>query len=195
MLQTTIETERLEIRPFELDDLTIIHRILDQTFGSIDKMPDKTALQERRSWLEWSILNQKWFPQLHQPPYGDRAIVLKSTRALIGSVGYVPLLDVYERIPELSSGLSSGDYATTEFGLFWVIDPPHQRHGYATEAAQAMIAYAFKELKLKRVIATTEYTNTASQGVMQKVGMQITHNSLTEPFWLQIVGVIENKHI
>jgi hypothetical protein len=56
-----------------------------------------------------------------------------------------------------------------------------------------MIANAFIELKLKRIIATTEYTNTASQGVMQKVGMQITHNPLPEPSWLQIVGILENN--
>jgi len=192
VLQKPIETERLEIRPFEIYDLPIIHRILDQTFGSGDKIDDQIALQERRSWLEWSILNQKWYPQLHQPPYGDRAIVLKSTLDLIGSIGYVPLLDVYEQIPELSNGQSLGDYASTAFGLFWVIDPPHQRLGYASEAARAMISFAFKELHLKRVIATTEYTNTASQGVMQKVGMQITHNPLPEPSWLQIVGILEN---
>jgi ribosomal-protein-alanine N-acetyltransferase len=193
VLQKSIETERLEIRPFVMDDLTLIHHILDQTFGSRDKIDDQIALQERRSWLEWSILNQKWFPQQHQPPYGDRAIVLKSTRVLIGSIGYVPLLDVYEQIPELSTGQPSGDYTTTEFGLFWVIDPLHQRLGYATEAARAMISYAFKELRLKRIIATTEYTNTASQGVMQKVGMQITRNPLPDPFWLQIVGILESN--
>jgi len=181
MLQISFETERLEIRPFELTDLPIIHRILEEALGSGDKMDGLTALQERRSWLEWSILNQKWLPQLHQPPYGDRAIVLKSTRTLIGSVGYVPLLDVFEQIPELSNSQSSGAYATTEFGIFWVIDPSFQKQGYATEAARAMLEYAFKELRLKRILATTEYTNTASQAVMQKVGMQITRNPLPEP--------------
>jgi len=193
VLQKSIETTRLEIRPFEIDDLPTIHRILDQTFGSGDKIDDQIALQERRSWLEWSILNQKWFLHLHQPPYGDRAIFLKSTQVLIGSIGYVPLLDVYEQIPEFSTNQHSGGFATTEFGLFWVIDPYYQRNGYATEAARAMIAYAFKELRLKRILATTEYTNTASQSVMKKLGMQIAHNPLPEPSWLQIVGILENN--
>jgi len=191
--QKIIKTERLEIRPFVMDDLPHIHRILDLTFGSGDKIDDQIALQERRSWLEWSILNQEWFPRLHQPAYGDRAIILKSTQNLIGSIGYVPLLDVYEQIPELANGHSSGGFATTEFGLFWVIDPYYQRNGYATEAARAMIAYAFKELRLKRIIATTEYANTASQDVMKKLGMQIARNPLPEPSWLQIVGILENN--
>jgi len=187
-----METDRLVIRSFIIEDLPIIHRILDQTFGDGNNVSNETALQERRSWLQWSILNQEWLPRLHQPPYGDRAIILKATRELIGSVGYVPLLDVYEQIPELANPTSPSRYNTTEFGIFWVIDPHHQRQGYATEAAQAMIEHAFKQLQLKRLIATTEYSNVASQGVMQKLGMKIARNPLPHPPWLQVVGILEN---
>jgi RimJ/RimL family protein N-acetyltransferase len=190
--QKTIETDRLVIRTFTLDDLPVIHRILDQTFGDGSQVDDKAALEQRRSWLQWSMLNQEWLPQLHQPPYGDRAIILKATGQLIGSVGYSPQLDPYEQIPELANASSPGSFNTTEFGLFWVIAPTHQRQGYATEAAQAMIDYGFQELRLKRIIATTEYANIASQGVMQKVGMTLTRNPLPEPPWLQIVGFIEH---
>jgi hypothetical protein len=56
-----------------------------------------------------------------------------------------------------------------------------------------MISYAFNELRLKRIIATTEYANIASQGIMQKLGMQIMRNPLPEPSWLQIVGILENN--
>ena len=59
------------------------------------------AQRERESWLRWSILNQEWLPNLHQPPYGDRAIVLRSTSAVIGAVGLVPLLAPFCQIPEL----------------------------------------------------------------------------------------------
>ena len=192
MSQKTIETNRLVIRSFMLEDLPVIHRILDQTLGDGSKVDDQTALQERRSWLQWSILNQEWLPQLNQPPYGDRAIILKTTGELIGSVGYVPQLDVYDQIPKLANFASPSGYTTTEFGLFWVIGPAHQRQGYATEAVQAMIEYAFKQLRLKRVIATTEYSNEASQGLMRKVGMKIARNPLPNPPWLQVVGIIEN---
>lgn len=187
-----IETNRLLIRAFVLDDLPVIHRILNQTFDNEDQV---ITIEERRSWLQWSILNQEWFPKLHQPPYGDRAITLKSTGNVIGSVGYVPLLDVYEQIPELCDSSSPGSYNTTEIGLFWVIDPAHQRQGYATEAAQAMIDTALKQMQLKRIIAATEYENKASQGVMQKVGMTITRNPLPDPPWLQIVGILQNSSL
>lgn len=193
MNQQTLATDRLVIRPFVIDDLPAIHRILDQTFGAGDQIEDEMALAERRSWLLWSILNQEWFPRLHQPPFGDRAIVLKAMGVLIGAIGYAPLLDVYEQIPELADSRPTSGYTTPEFGLFWVIDPRHQRQGYATEAARAMVEYAFRVLRLKRVLATTDYANVASQGVMLKLGMKIARNPLPHPPWLQVVGMIENR--
>lgn len=192
MSHEAIETDRLLIRGFLPEDLPIIHRILDQTFGDGSKTEDPAALLERQSWLQWSILNQEWLPRLHQPPYGDRAILLKASGALIGSTGFVPLLDSFDQIPELANPTAPVGYNTPEFGLFWVIDPRHQHRGYATEAAQAMIEVAFKQLRLKRIIATTEDANLASQGVMKKIGMRITRNPLPHPPWLQVVGMLEN---
>lgn len=184
------ETDRLIIRPFVEDDLQTIHRILDQTLGDGTNIANESALQERKSWLEWSILSQEWLPKMDQTPYGDRAIVLKTIGQVIGSVGYVPLRDVYWQIPEL--GIASRGYTTPEVGLFWVIDPLHQRQGYATEAAQALIDLAFKNWRLARILATTDDSNIASQAVMRKLGMKLTRNALPEPHWLQVVGVLEN---
>ena len=187
-----IETQRLIIRTFVLDDLPIIHRIKDQAFGDGSQVDDPAALAEQKSWLQWSILSHEWLAKLYQPPYGDRAVTLKSTGKLIGSVGYVPCLNVFEQIPELRTSDSLGGYYTPEFGLYWVIDPNYQRQGYATEAAQGMIEYAFKQLHLKRIVATTQYSNEASQGVMRKLSMTITRNPLPDPPWLQVVGVLDN---
>ena len=93
-----LETPRLLIRPFLRDDLLIIHRILDQTFGDGTKINNASALAERRTWLARSILNQEWFVKLHQPPYGDRVVSLKTSNEVIGSIGYVPLLVPIEQI-------------------------------------------------------------------------------------------------
>jgi RimJ/RimL family protein N-acetyltransferase len=181
-----LETERLIIRAFEPADLETIQRILMQTFD------DGLTLTDRQAWLHWSQLNDEWFPRMHQTPYGDRAIVLKATGELIGAVGYVPVHAPFDQIPELRGAGDLSGYHTTEVGLFWVIDPLHQRHGYASEAARAMIAHAFNELRLKRIIAMTEYENLASQAVMRKAGMTLTRNPQPEPPWLQVVGVLEN---
>ena len=78
---------------------------------------------------------------------------------------------------------------TPEVGLFWAIDPAQQRQGYATEAARALIDYAFDRLRLWRILATTEYDNHASQAVMLKAGMTLTRNPRPDPPWMQVVGV------
>lgn len=187
-----LETSRLIIRAFHPDDLHVIHRILDLTFGDGSKIADKAALTERREWLEWSRLSAEWLPKMFQPPYGDRAVVLKHTDQVIGAVGYVPCFDVFEQIPGLSRGDLLSVYRVAEMGLFWAVDPDQQRHGYATEAAQALIDFAFQQLRVKRLIATTEYDNAASLGVMRKLGMCIERNPFPEPPWLQVVGILEH---
>ncbi len=188
-----IETSRLIIRAFQPDDLYAIHRILDLTLGDGSKIADEAALSERREWLVWSRLSAEWLPKMFQPPYGDRAVVLKSTNVVIGAVGFVPCLDVFEQIPGLGRGGPPDACRVAEVGLFWAIDPDQQRQGYATEAAQALIDFAFQQLRVKRLIATTEYSNAASIGVMRKLGMTIARNPLPEPLWLQVVGILPNQ--
>ena len=46
----TLETERLRVRELTLDDLDAIHGLLGRAFGS------PVPLDERRRWLEWTVL-------------------------------------------------------------------------------------------------------------------------------------------
>jgi hypothetical protein len=54
-----------------------------------------------------------------------------------------------------------------------------------------MVRYAFDELNLRRIVATTEYDNTASVAVMRRIGMTIQHNPGPAPHWFQVVGILE----
>ena len=191
-----LETPRLLIRSFVMQDLEDVHRLLDIELRDAKMGSDiMDTLDERAQWLQWAVLNYEQLAKLYQPPYGDRAVVLKSNGKLIGACGFVPCLSCFEQLPGFGSAQSSGDssLATTEFGLFYAISPAYQGQGYATEAAQALIEYAFGYLRLKRVIAETDYDNLASIGVMRKLGMRIEKNPYPDPPWLQVVGVIENQ--
>jgi ribosomal-protein-alanine N-acetyltransferase len=190
-----LETARLLIRPFVMEDLPDVHRLFDIELHDADLGSDKMeTLVERAQWLQWAVLNCVQLAKLRQPPYGDRAVILKSTGQLIGSCGFVPCLNAFEQLPNFAGATSKspGRYSA-EFGLFYAIFPAHQRHGYASEAAQALVDYAFQHLHLKRVVATTNYDNVASIGVMRKLGMWVEKNPRPEPPWLQVVGVLENK--
>jgi hypothetical protein len=48
------------------------------------------------------------------------------------------------------------------------------------------------ELRLRRIVATTEYDNAASIAVMRKLGFRIERNPGRAPFFLQVVGIVEN---
>ena len=114
----------------------------------------------------------------------DGWIVLAGVLALFMAVaGYVPLLGVFDQLPALRAPGADGPSgcATPEVGLFWAIDPAHQRQGYATEAARALVVHALNHLRLRRIVATTEYDNLASQAVMRKLGMSLERNPQADP--------------
>lgn len=193
-----LETDRLLIRPFTLEDLTVIHQILDVELAQAEFGTEGAkSLSERAQWLQWTILNYEELAKLYQPPYGDRAIVLKHSGQLIGMCGFVPCLDAFEQLPSFHPARQERGPAlnSTEFGLFYAISPAAQGRGYATEAAQALTHYGFTTLKLKRIIATTTTDNAASMQVMRHLGMRVETNPLPEPSWLQVVGTLENQPI
>jgi RimJ/RimL family protein N-acetyltransferase len=188
-----LETVRLQIRPLTYDDLAAIHRILDVELGEFDLPLAGTSLEERAGWLQWTILGYEQFAALHQPPYGERAVVLRAMAEVIGVVGFVPCLDAFDQLPQFTAAPMPGRMTSTEMGLYWAISPPFRGQGYATEAARAMVEYAFSHLRVKRMVATTTDENAASVGVMRRLGMEVDRNPFLDPPWLQIVGVIENQ--
>lgn len=190
-----LETERLIIRQFTPGDLDAIHRILDVELAEVDFGSEGAkTLAQRAVWLEWTSLSYGQLASLYQPPYGERAIELKATGELIGAIGYVPCLNQFEQLAAFSPSAASAPTPTftPEFGLYYAISPSQQRRGYAAEAAQAMVDYAFGVLRLKRIVATTTYENEASMGVMRKLGMTIERNPFPDPHWLQVVGFLDN---
>ena len=191
MKMPVLVTERLRIRPFTMQDLTAVHEI----YQSIDWVQAEHSAAEQiealRPWLYWNTFNHVEQAKLNQPPYGERAIALQSTDQLIGVCGLVPSFDAFSQLPYWG-GVENGRNHP-EVGLFWVVGTKHQRQGYAAEAAQGLIDFAFKTLNLARIVATTEHDNIASQSVMRKLGMTVENNPYPGPPWLQAVGILENR--
>ena len=190
----TLETARLVIRPLTMDDLDAVYQILDVELADADTGGEGAgALDDRRRWLQWTVLNYEELARLYQPPFGERGVALRETGQLIGLCGYVPYLNAFGQLPSFRAGHAARPGLTSvEFGLYWAIAPAHQRRGYATEAARALLDHAFGELRLARVVATTSHDNAASIGVMRRLGMRIETNPYPDPPWLQVAGVLEN---
>lgn len=188
-LLAPLQTGRLGIRPLEPGDLEACHR-LNLDIGWADPREGEEALRERRrSWLSWTIDCYREFSRLHQPCYGERAIVRRADGRLVGLVGLVPSTVPMGQLDGLGGRRGAG--VSAEFGLFWAVSPAHQRQGYAAEAAGAFMAHVASVLQLARMVATTEHENEASIGVMRKLGMRILRNPYPEPHWCQVVGVAD----
>ena len=78
-----------------------------------------------------------------------------------------------------NSGAVIGDISLRQVGdehgqgeIGFVINPDHQRHGYATEACAALMRLGFEELGLHRIVGRADPRNAASVGVMQRLGMR-----------------------
>jgi len=185
-LMPILTSPRLTIRAFTASDLDAAVAVFD--IGYSDRTATTPeAIVKRRAWLDYIIANEQQLANLDQPPYGERAIVDTATQQVIGAIGFVPCVDQFGLV-----GIGHNDgYSHAEVGLFWTIIPAQRRHGYASEAARMMIDYAITVLGLRRIIATTEHDNNASQGVMRAIGMDIRTNPHDQPHWLQVVGVYE----
>jgi RimJ/RimL family protein N-acetyltransferase len=171
-----LRTRRLLIRPVSADDESACRRTL---------APGDAPGFER--WMRWVQLNHEVLADLDQPPYGERAIELLVTGEVVGLVGLVPLLAPFGQI----DGAGAEAPFTCEVGLYWALDPTHRGHGYATEAADALARAALDRLRLRRIVATTEVGNAASQAVMRRIGMRVVPTGCADPPWFQVVGVLD----
>jgi RimJ/RimL family protein N-acetyltransferase len=172
-----LDTARLLIRPLADSDREACRSALalhdEATFGR---------------WFTWAVAAPAALAALHQPPYGERAIILGATGELIGLVGLVPLLGPFAQL----EGSPAGGPSTPELGLYWALSQEHRGHGYATEAAAAVSRALFTVLNPKRLVAATEHANVASQAVMRRLGMRMLANPHPEPAWLQVAGVLDS---
>jgi len=82
------------------------------------------------------------------------AVIAKASGELIGHMPFHPW------------------FAPETFEIGWAFHRAHQKKGYATEAARALLAHAFGALNAHRVIATCQPENTASWRVAEKIGMR-----------------------
>jgi RimJ/RimL family protein N-acetyltransferase len=196
LVMPVLETQRLVVRPFAMGDLEPVQRLYDHDWGRGDSDMRPRSMEERREWLAWTVRTYHELAQLNQPPLGERAIVRRHDLAIVGAIGMVPCLAAFAKLPWHSGFQTRAQgFATAEYGLFWALGRQFRGHGYATEAAEAVIGHGFKTLRMRRWIATTEHANVASQAVMRRLGFRVESNPYADPPWLQVVGVLENPDL
>jgi len=147
-IRTTLETERLRLRLFTLDDLQVMFSL--STDPDVIRYADTAVkdMEEARQRLEEGPLSD-----YRKYGYGRFAVELKETDQVIGFCGikYLPEID----LPEVGYR-----YLKEYWG-----------RGIGTEAAKACVEFARDDLKIKKLVALIIPENIASVRVAEKLGM------------------------
>ncbi|HET6553195.1 MAG TPA: GNAT family N-acetyltransferase [Dyella sp.] len=109
---------------------------------------DGEPLDRTNAWRSLAMLIGHW--QLRG--YGMWALELKDTGEFIGRAG----LMCPEGWPDLELG--------------WMLKPEFRHHGYATEAGNAILEFAWRKLNVPRVISLVKIGNEASDRVAERLG-------------------------
>jgi RimJ/RimL family protein N-acetyltransferase len=147
-----LETERLLIRPWRHDEA--------------DRLLDLLSRLEVVKWLgDGEPVLMKDLDEAHAridrfaarsaPPLGMWAVERAEDGVVVGTV--------------LLLTLPNADHGEVEIG--WHLHPDSWGHGYAGEAARAVLAHGFAA-GLPEIIAVSHTDNYASQAVMRRIGMQ-----------------------
>lgn len=184
-----LETERLLIRKLTTSDLEESAEILSDEFDYYGGSLEKNENIKKR--LEWLILLSNW--DSAGGLFGDRAIVLKENKALIGMCGIDPWVwstQVKKYVaPLFQDNPEETKFLTLEFELGYALKEQYRGQGYATEAVLQLIEFAFKEKKVRRIMARTDITNKRSITMMQRIGMNICENKE----WGGVSGLLKNS--
>jgi ribosomal-protein-alanine N-acetyltransferase len=174
---TVLETPRLRLRPLTLDDLEPLHVLLNHPDVWQFDPGFARSLEVRKEWLTYRIY------ELKMQGVGALAVVRQTDQQLIGQCG----LEVY--LEELMQHEAS-PFSTWEVELFYHFGRAYWGQGYAVEAAHAVIAHAFRTLKLKRIVTRGVHReNLRSIRVLERVGMRIFPDTYAQE---EMMGILEN---
>ncbi|MCM3874073.1 MAG: GNAT family N-acetyltransferase [Pyrinomonadaceae bacterium] len=151
-----IETARLRLRPFRLDNVDALHRLWTEPEVRRYLWDDDIITRERVQ----SLVNVS-LKSFEDHGFGLWAVLPRESESVIGFCGFW----FFHEPPKLE--------------LLYGISPAHWHKGLATEAARAMLNYGFTELSFDRIQASTDAANLASSKVMEKAGMSFWRREMT----------------
>jgi [ribosomal protein S5]-alanine N-acetyltransferase len=144
-----LETARLIIRPYSVEDLTALTAILTDA-TTMRFWPRPFTPEEVAGWLGHAIESTRL------SIYGRRALVLKSSGAIAGDAGV---------IRGMAAGAERDD-------LGYIVHYHYWGQGLATEAALALRDHYFSAHGIAALYANMAWDNIPSQRVAEKIGMR-----------------------
>ena len=157
-----IETERLMLRHLKSSDNEAFNVLFSDAEVMKSSFNGTKTPEEVKGWLVNQIENN-----IHSKGIELLAVKFKSTSAVIGYCGLT-------QFPNIDGA--------REIEIGYRLIRKYWGHGYATEAATAVRDYAFKELKITRLVALIEPINQRSIAVASKIGMSYEKDVMLEGY-------------
>lgn len=146
----SLETGRLIIRPWRDDDRPV--------FATLNADPAVMAFFTfTRTWAEADAVMDKLNDHIDRHGFGFWALESKESGETIGFTGLQNINFEARFCPAVEIG--------------WRLLRPHWGKGYATEAAEASLTFAFERLGLEEIVSFAVESNTRSRAVMERIGM------------------------
>ncbi len=170
-----ISTRRLILRPFTLEDARPAFEVFEGHPDVWKYDPGYQRTYEQRAALiaRYSMLNDP-------DSVGTLALTRKDDNLLIGYVG----LQFYI--------LPRDPLATPEVELYYKLGHDFWNQGFATEACQALVEFAFRKLRLKRLVTIASQENENSLRLMRRLGMSLEPAPAAWPN--EIMGTLKNQY-
>ena len=176
-----METERLIIRPFTMSDVDDVHR---EVYSSPEVWGPRTREQVAEG-VQLAVLMGE--------PFAKRAVVLKEGGTLVGQIR----LDAYHNYFYRWEEEPNPRFCPVEVELSFAFGKQFWGKGYAFEASQAMVHYAFAELRLPRLLGGTGADNHRSIRLHRRLGYRVYEAFTPEgqPSGDGIVTVLDNNAV
>ena len=149
-----LETERLTLRRFTIDDVDLLVELDSDPEVMFWITGGRTTSREE---IETDYLPAFLSYYERFEGYGFWAAIERSTGEFLGWFHFRPASGHPDDEPELGYRLRRSTWGK----------------GYATEGSIALIDRGFRDFGVRRVLAETLVVNTASRRVMEKAGMQL----------------------
>lgn len=154
-------TERLSLRPWTVQDADALYVLLadPEIMGGLHRATI-TSPDEARAVVEGGV--SSWQrdgvgPFVIETAAGKRQVVGQAGLMIFDTRGWLP-----------SSWSAAGGFAQPELG--WALVRAHWGHGYATEAAAAILDWAYRSRSLDQLVSLISPDNARSQRVAQRLG-------------------------
>lgn len=158
-----LTTDRTELRPFTLADGPELFQLFRDPQVRAGLLDDVIVSP---GWVAHEIENSE--ARFLHTGVGLWSVRLTGRPEIIGFVGFRAVSERPE--PNLLYGLL----------------PAHWGRGLATEITARVCEFAFRELGIAAVTATTDLPNRASAGVLRHLGMDLVHTEADGTVWFAI---------